>query len=262
MSNSFPSCSSCGKTLSVKKNKTGLCRDCRNNSRRLSDEDKKEKVRKLSAEYRKNHPDKRRETKKKYYESHKDKWKEYSKNYKEKDPERYKKQRKERNRKNKEKAKAYREENKERSRKRYKEYSSKNKEKIRTRKKAYSESNKEKIRQRNHEYYIENKDRINKRNKEYKSKHPEQKRKNMALRRSVKKNVYANLTAEDVKTILSSGCFFCGSFSDLTIAHDIPISKGGATTRGNLFCLCRSCNSKMHTRTLPDVMVQLELPFS
>lgn len=39
-------------------------------------------------------------------------------------------------------------------------------------------------------------------------------------------------------------CLICGSCSNLTIDHIIPLSKGGTNELDNLQILCRSCNSK------------------
>lgn len=38
-------------------------------------------------------------------------------------------------------------------------------------------------------------------------------------------------------------CLICGSTSDLTIDHIVPISNGGDNSITNLQCLCRKCNS-------------------
>ena len=83
----------------------------------------------------------------------------------------------------------------------------------------------------------------------------------ISLRRTANKsNTYIDLTKEDREHILSFGCFFCGTHEDLAIAHDIAVSKKGNTTRGNCFCLCRSCNSKMKAHPLCEMISQLELP--
>ncbi len=64
----------------------------------------------------------------------------------------------------------------------------------------------------------------------------------------------ADLTKEQAIQILQTNCAFCNSSDDLTIAHDIPVVRGGATTLDNCFCLCRSCNSKMYTSTLNEYL--------
>lgn len=76
-------------------------------------------------------------------------------------------------------------------------------------------------------------------------------------RRASRSNTLYLLTPEQEKEILKTGCLFCGSDKNLTVAHDTPVIKGGATTRGNCFCLCKSCNSKMNTKTLAQTIKQL-----
>ena len=67
------------------------------------------------------------------------------------------------------------------------------------------------------------------------------------------------LSLDDINRILEKGCFFCGSHERLEMAHDIPVSKGGDTTRPNLFCLCRKCNAKMGVKNLSEVLSQAQL---
>ena len=43
-------------------------------------------------------------------------------------------------------------------------------------------------------------------------------------------------------------CQYCGSEENLSIDHDIPISKGGTNSRDNFVLACRSCNSKKGNR--------------
>lgn len=74
-----------------------------------------------------------------------------------------------------------------------------------------------------------------------------------------KRGALCNLTANEIMGLLDTGCFFCGSMEDLALAHDVPTSKNGNTTKGNCFCLCRSCNSKMSDRNLAEVLVQKPL---
>lgn len=91
--------------------------------------------------------------------------------------------------------------------------------------------------------------------------HPEKKLEYDHRRRSKKATTLSTLTARQAREILATGCFFSDNTCSgpLTIAHDIPVSKGGNTTRGNTFCLCKSHNSRMHTHTLADQIRQLTL---
>lgn len=84
-------------------------------------------------------------------------------------------------------------------------------------------------------------------------------RKYTRLYRARKRGALCNLAADEMLELLAAGCFLCGSMEDLAVAHDIPTSKNGNTTRGNCFCLCRSCNSKMGNKNLAEVLVQKSL---
>ena len=50
--------------------------------------------------------------------------------------------------------------------------------------------------------------------------------------------------------VLSDGavCVKCGTDKNLTVDHKHPRSRGGATKKGNLQPLCRSCNSRKGNR--------------
>jgi len=41
-------------------------------------------------------------------------------------------------------------------------------------------------------------------------------------------------------------CYYCQCFfssSELTMDHIVPISKGGKSTKGNVVCACKKCNT-------------------
>lgn len=44
-------------------------------------------------------------------------------------------------------------------------------------------------------------------------------------------------------------CSYCGSSSDLTLDHIVPLSRGGANGPRNLTTACRGCNSAKNART-------------
>lgn len=45
-------------------------------------------------------------------------------------------------------------------------------------------------------------------------------------------------------------CLRCGSQSNITIDHIIPISRGGTHTKDNVQPLCKKCNSSKHDNTI------------
>lgn len=70
-------------------------------------------------------------------------------------------------------------------------------------------------------------------------------------RTNLSKTTYS-LTDQEIKLILGYGCLICDIHDDLTLAHDLPVIRGGGTNITNCFCLCRYHNSKMHTQTLEE----------
>lgn len=51
------------------------------------------------------------------------------------------------------------------------------------------------------------------------------------------------ISEKEVKKILKSLCFYCGSNQNIQIDHVIPVSKGGKHSIGNIVPACRSCNA-------------------
>jgi hypothetical protein len=54
-------------------------------------------------------------------------------------------------------------------------------------------------------------------------------------------------------------CTQCGSQTDLTIDHIVPLSKGGTDTLDNLQFLCRSCNSSKNDQLDLEMLDSLDL---
>ncbi len=49
------------------------------------------------------------------------------------------------------------------------------------------------------------------------------------------------------RQLAKGGCHYCSnSFKpkELTMDHIIPLARGGKTTKGNVVCACKECNSK------------------
>ena len=63
-----------------------------------------------------------------------------------------------------------------------------------------------------------------------------------------RERIYITLVERD-----GAFCRMCGSESDLTIDHDIPVTAGGTNELENLSILCRSCNSRKSNR--PELRV-------
>lgn len=98
--------------------------------------------------------------------------------------------------------------------------------------------------------------------REYFKRHPEVNASKARKYMARKSQVVFDLTPESTAEILALGCFFkplgdCDG--PLAIAHNVPLSKGGNTTAGNTFCLCRRHNSMMRTKTLDKMFTQLPL---
>lgn len=125
---------------------------------------------------------------------------------------------------------------------------------------AWQAKNKDKVLAAVRRWRANHPDKVSEYNKKYASENRDKTRARKLLRRARKSDTISNLTRDQEKEILASGCFICGTHDNLSIAHDIPVSKGGNTTRANTFCLCRKHNSKMYTKTLNDILEQQSLP--
>jgi hypothetical protein len=86
--------------------------------------------------------------------------------------------------------------------------------------------------------------------KTHKERHDAANRLHQAIRRAASRET--DLTPDDVLRILKGPCAFCGTKEKLTLAHNVPVSRGGLTTIENTFCLCQPCNSQMGTMTLEE----------
>lgn len=55
-------------------------------------------------------------------------------------------------------------------------------------------------------------------------------------------------------------CQYCGSQSNLTIDHVMPLSRGGRSTWENVVTACRSCNGRKGSRTPDEAGMPLRKP--
>jgi 5-methylcytosine-specific restriction endonuclease McrA len=99
--------------------------------------------------------------------------------------------------------------------------------------------------------YEENKEHISEYQKKYKKEHPEVHRIANQRRSALKRNLPATLTAEQweqIKSVFSNTCAYCGKESKLAQEHFTPLSKGGHYTKENIIPACRSCNCSKNNR--------------
>jgi 5-methylcytosine-specific restriction endonuclease McrA len=128
---------------------------------------------------------------------------------------------------------------------------------------AWQSRHHDKVLETDRRYKTNHPEEIRKRYIKYRRDHPELNAKYCTQRRSRFNSVICDLTREEILEMKSKGCLACDTKTTLTIAHNVPISKGGNTTRNNCFCLCKSCNSRMGTKTLeewrPDLIEKYNL---
>lgn len=126
-------------------------------------------------------------------------------------------------------------------------------EKIKEYNKKYYEENKENSSKRFREYYLLNHEAMLERSRVRRKEHPEDKRMASRRRKILLKNSVCELSNKEIKSVMTR-CLFCDTTENLTLAHNIPISRGGSTKPDNVFCLCASCNSRMNTKTIDELI--------
>ena len=100
-------------------------------------------------------------------------------------------------------------------------------------------------------WYLRHQNKARLRSAKYRADHPEVKRLAQAKRRAQKQgNGVFEISKLELFKLLNQPCMGCGSLTNQTIDHVIPISKGGTHSIGNLQTLCASCNSSKHTKTM------------
>jgi len=57
---------------------------------------------------------------------------------------------------------------------------------------------------------------------------------------------------KDLRRIYREACFNCGSTSNQSLDHKIPLSRGGEHKIGNITTLCQPCNASKHSKTIME----------
>lgn len=149
-------------------------------------------------------------------------------------------------------------ENPEAAREAARRYRHRHPEKSRESNRKWRAENKKKMSEINRRSYLRDVEASRERSARHKRRRPDLNRLNAKRYKHRKRGSVVDLSAEDHERIIRGPCEFCGTKENLTLAHDIPVSAGGSTTLGNVFCPCVSCNSRMHTRTRAEVLPLVE----
>jgi 5-methylcytosine-specific restriction endonuclease McrA len=106
------------------------------------------------------------------------------------------------------------------------------------------QSNPESNRQRSRKWAAQNRDIARFRAREWARNNPDKRKLQRHKRRAIKRQngVYLIL-AKEFRRLDKTECAMCGSKTNLTIDHVIPLNRGGRHAIGNLQSLCGSCNS-------------------
>lgn len=138
------------------------------------------------------------------------------------------------------------------------QYKEKHPDAVANRKREWRRANPEKVTAHKHRSHQAHRESNNEKTRQWRQQNPGRVSLLNHRRRDRESNTVTALRADDITAMLKSGCFFADDSCSgpLTVAHDVPIAKGGHTTRGNTFVLCRHHNSEMHTKSLSEMLVQ------
>lgn len=126
-----------------------------------------------------------------------------------------------------------------------------NKEKYKEQFRAYRERNREKLLAKDRAYNKENRERRREYERDYYKQNPDKLRGKHNRRRSRRSGLKANLTTEQweqICSIFSFTCAYCGQLSDLEQEHFVPLTQGGEYTQDNIIPACRSCNASKNDK--------------
>lgn len=149
--------------------------------------------------------------------------------------------------------KIWRENNREQSRIAVKNWAIKNSQRKKETNALYFQNNKVKIRAYRVAYKEANKELIANKNFEYRRNNLAKHSNNEMKRRAAKKqNGIFFINSKELTRIYSSPCAYCGTLSEITADHVIPISRGGTHSIGNLVAACLKCNSSKGSKTITE----------
>jgi 5-methylcytosine-specific restriction endonuclease McrA len=116
----------------------------------------------------------------------------------------------------------------------------------------YRERNRDKLLIQGVNYRNKNREEINKKARIRQKNNPILIRLNEHVRRARLKNASGLCTVEQWESRLAFygwKCYYCGSNTNITIDHRIPISRGGSNWPANLVPACLGCNSSKRDKT-------------
>ena len=135
-------------------------------------------------------------------------------------------------------------------------YLAKNREKINLRKKARYYANTERILAANKKRRDENKEHVLEIERASAARNIKKNRPVKNARQSIRNRLLNSseyvILYKELKRVYSDPCFKCGSLTNQSLDHKIPLSKGGEHKIGNIMTLCKPCNASKHARTIME----------
>jgi len=149
-----------------------------------------------------------------------------------------------------ERTRRWREKNPEKARATWKRWQAENREKSRENSRKSYAKNADRERLKDAEWREANRDLARQRNRECYWKDPSKQRNRQHQRRAAATEYL--ILPKELKRLYSQPCSACGSMSEQSLDHIIPVSKGGRHSIGNLQTLCLTCNVKKANRTIME----------
>lgn len=148
--------------------------------------------------------------------------------------------------------KKYRQANREKISKQRQQYRRANQEKVAAGLKAWREKNRDYDRATSAQWRKDNPELYKQQMRNWRQKN-KQRKSELDHRRRARKAANGSyvVTARDMRK-LAGPCVYCGSVSDITLDHVIPISRGGSHGIGNLVAACRPCNNRKLDKTVME----------